>query len=247
MKTILSLLLLAGLLTALPFTTHAQDPIPNSASPASPDTSHLTPDTNLLPAPIQIGMAIVAFLTALVGLARIIVKLTPTPDDDTKLEKFVEFLKHIGLHIGCWPFYFLISALCFFSSGCAPLDPAGVYHGDQVLHKAELTITTSYDVIHTYVTWEKENRAALAAYPEIKTSAEVMRAGAKQWFATANALHDAYAASPTPENRDALATALAVLQTALDEAVKYMAQAAAAPAGGASANVTGAASASLVN
>lgn len=115
-------------------------------------------------------------------------------------------------------------------TACSPLHPDGVYKSDQILHKSELVTTTSYEVIHTYVTWEKENRAALASIPEIKQSADVMRANAKQWFATANALRDAYAAAPTPENKDALATSLAVLQTALNEAVKYMAQA----AGGAS-------------
>lgn len=123
----------------------------------------------------------------------------------------------------------LAAALLFAGTACAPLAPGGVYQGDQVLHKAELITTTSYDVIHTYVTWEQENRAALARFPEIKQSADVMRRNAKQWFSTANALHDAYVANPTPENRDALNTALAVLQSALSEAVKYMSTAAATP------------------
>jgi len=124
-------------------------------------------------------------------------------------------------------FILLPSAFILGGVGCAPLDPAGVYRGDQLLHKSELVTTTSYEVIHTYVTWEKDNRPALAAYPEIKQSADVMRANARQWFATANALHDAYAANPTSDNGAALTTALAVLQTALNEAVKYMSQAAA--------------------
>lgn len=120
----------------------------------------------------------------------------------------------------------LIPVLVLGLTACKPLDPAGVYHGDQVLHSSELTITTSYEVIHAYVTWEKDNRAALARWPEIKQSADAMRKNAKQWFATANALHDAYAANPTPENRDALNTAIAVLRAALNEAAGYMAQAA---------------------
>jgi len=122
---------------------------------------------------------------------------------------------------------FILLPSAFILGGCAALDPAGVYHGDQILHKSELVTTTSYEVIHTYVSWEKENRVALAKYPEIKQSADVMRRNARQWFTTANALHDAYAANPTPENGAALNTALAVLQTALNEAVKYMTQAAA--------------------
>lgn len=42
---------------------------------------------------------IVAAVGGIVILARVIVKLTPTPKDDTFLEKAVNFLKGIGLHI----------------------------------------------------------------------------------------------------------------------------------------------------
>lgn len=42
---------------------------------------------------------IVALVGGVVLLARIIVKLTPTPADDTFLEKIVNFLKGVGLHI----------------------------------------------------------------------------------------------------------------------------------------------------
>lgn len=42
---------------------------------------------------------IITALTTLIIAARIIVKLTPTPRDDTALEKVVSFLKHIGLHV----------------------------------------------------------------------------------------------------------------------------------------------------
>ncbi len=57
-----------------------------------------------------------AALVAVVALARIIVKLTPTPDDDTFLEKIIAFLKIIGLHI---PALLLVS-LC----GCTEPAPA---------------------------------------------------------------------------------------------------------------------------
>jgi hypothetical protein len=42
---------------------------------------------------------IVTILGGVVIAARVIVKLTPTPKDDTLLETFVNGLKHIGLHI----------------------------------------------------------------------------------------------------------------------------------------------------
>ena len=44
-------------------------------------------------------MEIVAGVGAAVLLARVIVKLTPTPRDDTALERVVAFLKTIGLHV----------------------------------------------------------------------------------------------------------------------------------------------------
>lgn len=42
---------------------------------------------------------IVAALGGIVITARVIVKLTPTPADDSILDKIVNFLKHIGLHL----------------------------------------------------------------------------------------------------------------------------------------------------
>jgi hypothetical protein len=43
--------------------------------------------------------AVVAVAGGVVILARVIVKLTPTPADDSVLEKVVSFLKGVGLHI----------------------------------------------------------------------------------------------------------------------------------------------------
>ena len=42
---------------------------------------------------------VIAGIGAVVILARIVVKLTPTPKDDTALEKVVNFLKSIGLQL----------------------------------------------------------------------------------------------------------------------------------------------------
>ena len=122
---------------------------------------------------------------------------------------------------------FAISAFCF--SGCGTLDRSGVYAGDQVLYQSELAITTSYDLIHTFVAWEKDNRVALAQWPEIREAANTMRAGAKQWFQTAHALRDVYVAHPTGPNRDNLLAAVSILRTALTEASGYMARAAQPP------------------
>jgi hypothetical protein len=43
--------------------------------------------------------AVIALAGGVVILARVIVKLTPTPADDSVLEKVVNFLKGVGLHI----------------------------------------------------------------------------------------------------------------------------------------------------
>lgn len=45
------------------------------------------------------GASLVAILGAVVLLARLIVKLTPTPKDDSVLEKIVTVLQHIGLKL----------------------------------------------------------------------------------------------------------------------------------------------------
>ncbi len=108
------------------------------------------------------------------------------------------------------------------SVGCRGLAPSGVYQGDAVLHNSELAIASSYDVIHAFLKFEQENRAALAAVPEIKRSADAIRLNAKQWFASAHALHDAYKLSPTTANKTALESSLAVLRAALAEATAHM-------------------------
>lgn len=106
--------------------------------------------------------------------------------------------------------------------GCAMLDKSGVYQGDQVLYQSELQIRTAYDVVHTFVKWELENRAALSKWPEIAKAADNMRKNSPQWFASANALHDVYKADSTAENASKLNASIDFLRTALTEATKYM-------------------------
>jgi hypothetical protein len=42
---------------------------------------------------------VVEMVGGVVIVARVVVKLTPTPTDDSVLEKLVNILKHVGLHI----------------------------------------------------------------------------------------------------------------------------------------------------
>jgi hypothetical protein len=61
-----------------------------------------------------------AVIMAVIVLARLIVKLTPTPEDDTRLEKVINFLKHIGLNVKAILMVGCLSSLLFLESGCAP-------------------------------------------------------------------------------------------------------------------------------
>ena len=108
-------------------------------------------------------------------------------------------------------------------TGCGTLDPAGVYHGDKLLYTADVTLADAYDALHGFVQWEYANRAALASQPAIRESADRVRAEAPQWFASALAVRDAYAAAPTTANQSALASALAVIQAAVTQAAAWQA------------------------
>lgn len=117
-------------------------------------------------------------------------------------------------------------SLLFASVGCqskADLDPAGVYHGDNFLYQTDLTITSSYQVLDTFVNWEYTNRPLLASQPGATKAADRIRANAKQWFASAHALRAAYAAAPTEANKVNLQKVLTLIQAALIEAAGYMA------------------------
>jgi len=107
-------------------------------------------------------------------------------------------------------------------AGCGTLDKTGIYGGDKALYDADVTIATSYDLLHTFVKWEYDNRDALSGTPEIKQYADTVRRQAPQWIQSAVALRDAYKAAPTNEARSALTTSIAVLRQAMVEATKYL-------------------------
>ncbi len=92
---------------------------------------------------------------------------------------------------------------------------------DRMLYDADFAIATAYDALHGFVTFELQNRAALAGTPAIKEAADKIRAGSPKWFASAVAVRDAYAGNPSAENRTALQKALDVLAQAIVEANRY--------------------------
>lgn len=109
-------------------------------------------------------------------------------------------------------------------TGCGTLDKTGVYNGDKTLYDADLTIATSYEVLHAFVQFEYDNRAMVANTPEVKRYADSIRLGAPQWFATAIALRDAYKTNPAEATRTALQQAIDVLREATIQSTKYLAQ-----------------------
>jgi hypothetical protein len=95
-----------------------------------------------------------------------------------------------------------------------------VYHGDTVLYQTENAINTAHESFIEFYRWEKQYRDILPV--EVSRAADRMRLNEQQWIGTANALHDAYVATPSPENKDKLLLASNLLQTALHEAAAYM-------------------------
>lgn len=133
-------------------------------------------------------------------------------------------MKQIIYHLGTFALSALIIPfIVIVLLGCSTqLDQTGPYHGDQALYAAHQTITTSYTVFDAFLKFELANRQALTATPEVTKLADDIRLHARDWFATAEALTDAYAANPTPGNKASLGQAIAVIQAALDQATKYL-------------------------
>lgn len=118
---------------------------------------------------------------------------------------------------------FALIGLAGCESGCGTLNKDGVYKGDKVLYDADLMLTTSYDVIHQFVTFEEANRAALAGTPAIKAAADSLRDKAPAAFKSAYAARDTYVASKGKEVASAFQTALDVIRSLAVEATKQMA------------------------
>lgn len=106
-------------------------------------------------------------------------------------------------------------------TACRDLDPAGAYKGDKVLYNADQTITTAYDLMHTFVLWEYQNRAALPI--EVTKAADAVRANAQNALKTATAARQSYAANPSDGTAlSNLNTALEVLRSLLTQIQQYV-------------------------
>lgn len=115
-------------------------------------------------------------------------------------------------------------ALLLCLSACGTLDKTGPYQGDKFLYDTDLMIASSYDAVHTFVVWEYQNRATLAAFPHIKIKADEIRAQAPGAFKAALMLRDTYAATPTSGTKSALESTINILRTMTSVALSYMSQ-----------------------
>lgn len=112
------------------------------------------------------------------------------------------------------------------ATGCKSrnLDPAGAYQSDKTLYTADKTIVEAYEVMDAFVKFEYSNRQALASTPEVGKAADEIRRNAQKWIKSAIGLRDAYAGSPTPDNRSKLDDAIRVLRQAITDAQRYISQ-----------------------
>lgn len=124
----------------------------------------------------------------------------------------------------------LLAALCLAGGmatsqcGCRNLAPNGAYNGQKLLYDAETTITASYGLVNTFLTWETENRRLLAQNPGVTRAADKLRADFPRAYESANALRDAFIAAPSAGTDANLTKALTILRAAMMEAAKYMSQ-----------------------
>jgi hypothetical protein len=102
--------------------------------------------------------------------------------------------------------------------GCGSIQPGN----DPVVVNAERTTQLAVDVFDTFLQWEYSNRQALSATPEVRQSADFIRAKGQDWLVTARSMTQAYKQNRTPENKANLETAMAVLRSAIGEARHYL-------------------------
>lgn len=102
--------------------------------------------------------------------------------------------------------------------GCGSIQPGH----DPVVVNAERTTQLAVDVFDTFLQWEYANREALSATPEVRQSADFIRARGQDWLVTARSMTQAYKRNRTPENKANLDTAMAVLRAGITQARHYL-------------------------
>lgn len=128
------------------------------------------------------------------------------------------------------PLILLLAIPMFGLTGCqTTLQQGGAYRGDQALYNADLTIATSYELIHSFVSWEYQNREVLKTMPQIKEFADHVRLNYPTWHKAAMSCRTAYYVSHSKTDQTALQLSLDVLREAVRQANQWFASATISP------------------
>ncbi len=118
--------------------------------------------------------------------------------------------------------FLILAALAITLAGCGTLAPDGAYAGDKALYVADTTEVAAYTAVHAFVSFEYENRAALAAHPEIKATADQIRLHAPQWFTNYDQARATYLAVRSPDALAALTAALAPIKAGVTQSTSFL-------------------------
>jgi hypothetical protein len=105
------------------------------------------------------------------------------------------------------------------------VDTNGVSQPLSGLYSTDVSIDASKRVIQSFLQWEQANRPLVQAqWPGVTSYAIKLSNDAPKWLQSAVALRDAYASNPSAANKSAFDAAMDVLNQAVTEAQKYLAQ-----------------------
>lgn len=123
----------------------------------------------------------------------------------------------------------IIGAILIAAAPVAVLVPVAVttgcvaLRGDPVIIRAEQSIQMGFATLDAFIRFEFKNNKNGELGADVRKVAERIRRYAPGWIEGANATLRAYKKSKTDENRTALVTALALIETAAAEANKHLA------------------------
>jgi len=110
----------------------------------------------------------------------------------------------------------LVCTLCVLCGSCASVSPGN----DPLVVNAERTAKLAFNTVDAFLEWEYINRSLIGQ--DVTDTADSLREFFPENYATLRNLTKAYKLNRTAENRASLTTALRVVQTALNEALKYL-------------------------
>jgi hypothetical protein len=116
----------------------------------------------------------------------------------------------------------LAVAVVLLAGGCKHTLQEGGAYTSPAVYDAELTIVTSWEILDTCMSWEEQNRAALAKHPEVYRVLDAIRAKAPAAHLRAIRLVDIYNDSLTDVDKSAAERAVVALRQLATEALSVM-------------------------